>query len=985
MRNIKRFNIFFTVVFFLSGISGLIYESIWTKYLKLFLGHAAYAQALVLVVFMGGMSIGAWLIGQKAEKIKNPLRAYALVEFAIGVFALGFDRFYLAITGMMYESWLPVLNSTSAYVLTWTIAAVMILPPAILLGATFPLMSNGVTRLQPMQSGRVVASLYFVNSLGGALGVLLNSFFLVEWLGLPGSILTAGIVNILLALMVWLATSNYRAAPLHSHLSAKNEPVWSVLWIAGLTGCASFMYEIGWIRMLSMVLGSSTHSFELMLSAFITGLALGGWWVKHRIDKLQNSMRFLAVVQLLMGSAAIMTLWGYSQTFEVISWVYSTVQRNGHGYQVYTLVSHFLAFTLMVPATFCAGMTLPLITHWLIKSGYGERAVGHVYSANTVGSILGVLIAVHLVMPNLGLKWVVLIGAIIDIALGIWILWFYKGSQRAVLRVLFAIASVGLVFITVTKFELDPARMASGVFRTGVSTLSNNKMVEKIVDGKTATISVLNVDNKLKIISTNGKPDASLYLSGDKRSEDERTMALLGSIGFAHHDNPKMIAAIGMGSGMSSHFVLSSAVPARLDTIEIEPVVVDLAKQAFGKRVERTFTDPRSNIVIEDAKIYFAMGNKKYDIIISEPSNPWVSGVSTLFTREFYKHLSRHLNSEGVLVQWVQAYETDLRIVATIVKALRTEFNDYAMYYSNEGDLIIVATKEKRLKYNFENLFKSPALKMELAHLSINNVDDVRARLIGDKRTLDNYFTGFHVPINSDFFPYIDIHAARLRFGAGSATALIGIVSNDFPSLNYFHPEAAELDLGRVTQSEQVIRTLSASSDRHVVEWMLDGHYSDDVEPVRNSFLYLNSERDCSQHSQALLRHLYTVGRVGLTIKDPKQRDFYWQKIAAHHCFKDNVESQVLLELFIASANADYVAMCELSLKLLNNPKLKISSAPWLGYPVKALLIAEIKLGRTENVSKYWQKYVVEANSKIENSLDFQILFMMAKTKVPLQ
>ncbi|WP_137936987.1 hypothetical protein [Chitinivorax sp. B] len=307
---------FYAAIFFLSGVSGLIYESIWSRYLKLFLGHAAYAQALVLVVFMGGMSIGAWMVAKRVNSLKNPLRGYAVVEFVIGLFAMTFNDLYHFVTELLFSTWLPVFsNTTFSYALVWSLATLLILPPAILLGATFPLMSNGVMRLKTVNIGRAVATLYFTNSLGGAIGVLFNSFFLIAWVGLPGAMLTAGLVNILIAMLVWLSAKPAVENRLPHEVVDQLLPVKShyILIIAALTGCASFMYEIGWIRMLSMVLGSSTHSFELMLSAFIIGLALGSWWVKSRIDHIEQPMRFLAITQIAMGIAAILTLWGYSR------------------------------------------------------------------------------------------------------------------------------------------------------------------------------------------------------------------------------------------------------------------------------------------------------------------------------------------------------------------------------------------------------------------------------------------------------------------------------------------------------------------------------------------------------------------------------------------------------------------------------------------------------------------------------------------------
>src|SRR5262245_49212081 len=268
-------------VFTLSGFAGLIYESIWSHYLKLFLGHAGYAQTLVLAIFMGGMAIGAWLAGRYSHNWRNLLASYAATEAVIGMGALVFHEVFVAVTEAAFDHILPALGSPfSAAAAKWTLAAALILPQSILLGMTFPLMSGGVIRRYPGTPGASLAMLYFCNSLGAALGVLASGFFLIGRIGLPGTIATAGLINILVALIVWLLIKG-RAEAVAVSAGAQRQPDLSrfalaMLAAAFVTGTASFLYEMAWIRGLSMVLGSSTHSFELMLSAFILGLAFGG-------------------------------------------------------------------------------------------------------------------------------------------------------------------------------------------------------------------------------------------------------------------------------------------------------------------------------------------------------------------------------------------------------------------------------------------------------------------------------------------------------------------------------------------------------------------------------------------------------------------------------------------------------------------------------------------------------------------------------------
>jgi spermidine synthase len=257
-------------LFALSGVAGLIYESIWSHYLKLFLGHAAYAQTLVLCIFMGGMAIGAGLAARWISRLRRPLLVYVAVEATLGAVALIFDPMFRGMQAWVFDSLLPQLETEWLVDLCkWGLGTALILPQSILLGTTFPLMSSAVVRLDAALAGRTLGWLYFTNSLGAAIGVLLSGFVLIDLVGLPGTIFTGGLINFVLAASVyllaradrfWAATGDIPQA-LQSVYQGKGHLM--LLWVAALTGLASFIYEIAWIRMLSLVIGAATHSFEL--------------------------------------------------------------------------------------------------------------------------------------------------------------------------------------------------------------------------------------------------------------------------------------------------------------------------------------------------------------------------------------------------------------------------------------------------------------------------------------------------------------------------------------------------------------------------------------------------------------------------------------------------------------------------------------------------------------------------------------------------
>jgi len=786
-------------IFFLSGLSGLIYESIWSHYLKLFLGHAAYAQSLVLAIFMGGMAIGAWIAGKRSMRWKNLLVGYALAEGTIGICALVFHNTFDYVIQTAFTQVIPMLGSVAAvHAFKWGLASLLILPQSILLGMTFPLMSAGILRRYRGHSGETISMLYFANSLGGAIGVLLSGFLLIGLTGLPGTIMTAGLINVGLALVVWLLARNHPAS-VHpaARAEARDRSRWFyILLIAALvTGAASFMYEIAWIRMLSMVLGSSTHAFELMLSAFIFGLAFGGLWIRRRIRHINDPVTYVAVVQLGMGILALASLAIYGQTFQVMHGALELLTRTETGYTAFNLASHGLALLVMLPATFCAGMTLPLMTYALFREGFGEQSIGSIYAANTVGAIIGVVLSVHVLISLIGVKGLIVAGAALDIVLGIVLLgMFTRQHDKPLLGRAVAIGPAAIL-IAVFGINLDPGKMASGVYRHGRVELPADTRMLFHRDGKTATISLYENSAGMRTISTNGKPDASIQMNGGRPVADEITMVLAAALPLALHPGARTVANIGMGSGLTTHALLASPDIEFVDTVEIESAMVEGAR-GFLPRVELAFTDPRSRIHIEDAKTYFSTHGRQYDLIVSEPSNPWVSGVASLFTGEFYRSITRYIKDDGLFVQWLQIYEIEASLVASVIGALSPYFEDYAIYNTDSANILIIARKSGELGIPREHIFADPALRNELERVGIRGMQDIQARRIGGREVLESFFRSYGTPANSDYFPFLDLHAARSRYLGRTARELNKLNEAPVPLMEmldtYRFPTSAE-------------------------------------------------------------------------------------------------------------------------------------------------------------------------------------------------
>ncbi|MEJ2174995.1 MAG: spermine synthase, partial [bacterium] len=914
----------FYALFTLSGFAGLIYESIWTHYLKLFLGHAAYAQSLVLAVFMGGMAAGAALCGA-------------------------------------YVDLLPALgNESLALAAKLLLSCALILPQSILLGATFPLMSAGLVRAHPATSGESIAMLYFTNSLGAAAGVLASGFVLIAWAGLPGTLRTAGVINLCLAGAVWvLARPVHHAAVAARAGGGSAAPL--LLAVAFFTGLASFIYEISWIRMLALVLGASTHAFELMLSTFILGLALGGLAVRRRADRLARPARALGWIQLAMGLLALATLPLYHLTFDAMAQLMRGLARNEVGYLLFNLGGQGLSAFIMLPVTFCAGMTLPLITVAMLRDGAGEAAIGKVYAANTLGAIVGVLFAINVGLPALGLKGTLLAGAGVDALLGLVLLRDTALGARALAAT--AAACTALFVPMVFAFELDANKMTAGVFRHGDLASSRDARVLFNADGKTATVHLVEYPGAVSL-RTNGKSDGSIANPGRPRGTDEITMVLTGALPLALKPETRQVAVIGIGTGLTTHTLLQNLDLERVETVEIESAMAEAAR-GFLPRYAATFADARGRILIDDAKSFFSTHGRRYDVVISEPSNPWVSGVASLFTREFYRRIRAHLSPGGLLVQWFQLYEIDVSMLATVMAALGEAFPHYAIYAPSDHDLLIMASDTPVPRAPQARVFEQPGVAKELWTVDVLTIGDLDARYLGDRATLEPLFASYAMPANSDYAPILDLNAAKHRFMERSATAVVGLLNQGVPILEMLEPERSTRPINPLYKGAYAFARIDNARRAHyALEFLLGpappavediaSDFQKDLEIVQLRLLGCQTPRRLDVWLHALLR----IARAVNPYVSAAEADALWSRVRAAPCFANLYPfQQRWIDLFAAVGARDAARMAAIGTQLLETqPSLSSDAREYL---LQATMSSAIVEGNAERAAALWDRYAV--------------------------
>ena len=749
------------ILFFISGIVALGYQSVWSRYLGHLLGHAALAQTLAISAFMLGLGIGSWYAGKRSDMTsRNALIGYVIAELGIALWGLLFHSTYISLE----------VHASGSVFFQYCLALLLIVPPAAAMGATFPLFWRGMTAGGHINEVTSLPALYFVNALGGSVGALLTTFFFVPKFGLPGSLTIFWTCNVLLAVLVfsvYLTTKSKQDSKLADAQVSYAVPAASFSTfaaIAALTGATSLIYQVVWFRMVALSLGSSQHSFEIVLAAFIFSLAVGALLLSRLKRFADSPIAWCSFAQVAMGCFAVLSFGFWYLQFSWLEGVLASLNRSTGGYTLYLAFTMLVSVLLVFPTAVWAGMTLPLLTRSAL--GFGTKTVGYIYAWNTAGCMFGALIATHLLISNIGIKLTLILAGCADIALGIYLLNLVPNSEkRARWLAIAGISALGCLLI-VQSIKEDKEKVTAGMFRHGASgSLDNDKQILFYRDGKTATISTSIRGGQFLTVATNGKVDGAMSLS-NVAGLDEYTMTLLGAASIVFHPDPKQALVIGFGTGISSHTILADQRIAELTTVEIESAVVDAASY-FKPHNLRVYSDRRSKIVFNDAKSFLKVDKRKWDVILSEPSNPWVGGVANLFSKEFYSTVRKSLNTDGTFVQWLQVYETNDQIVASALLALNEQFPTFMVFQAGPSDWLIVARPDG--SYSLDNAtFLSPGLAQAFDRIAIKTPQDVLVRMIGTEREFIPIAKKLNVPANSDFKPYLLVNAPAARFVGGA-------------------------------------------------------------------------------------------------------------------------------------------------------------------------------------------------------------------------
>lgn len=689
----------FLAAYGLSGAAALLYQVLWSRLLTLHLGHTVAAVGTVLAAFMGGLAAGAAVAGRAAPRI-GPARAlvvYAALEAVIGVCALVLPAGLAALGPLLRAAYADGTGQWFALARVIT-SLLLVAVPAIAMGATLPMAVRWFAGRTDRAAGDA-GLLYAVNTLGAALGAAVTGFVLLPALGLRLTTLAGVVMNGVAAVVAWrmavaptpdtgavgravTARQTRRTAAPHPVVRVDVARPWLAAAAVGLSGAVALLYEVVWTRALALVLGPTIYAFSTMLVAFIVGIAAGAAAASRMADRVRQPLVWLASMLML---AALGAFGAWFAVGELPLMVASIVSAPEVTLASVVARQAALVGVLLLPMTIAFGAVFPFaIAAATRRTERLPADVALVYAVNTAGAVAGALAGSFVLVPALGLQS--------SIALGGWLLvggavvLTCVATPRLTIRLGAAAAGLALAVAGPRLSSWNPELVSSGAYRYAADAAGDLRASLEAGEllfydeGAAGVVSVRRVAGTTTL-AIDGKVDAS-------NGADMLTQKLLAHVPLLLHASPREVAVIGLGSGVTVGAALRHPV-ARVDVLEISPEVV-AAASFFTQENRDALADPRTRLIVGDGRTHLTLARQTYDVIISEPSNPWMAGIAALFTREFFAAARARLGPGGVFCQWAHAYDITEADLRSIVATFSAVFPDGALWLVGSGDLLLI-------------------------------------------------------------------------------------------------------------------------------------------------------------------------------------------------------------------------------------------------------------------------------------------------------
>lgn len=794
-------------MFLLSGCTGLVYEVVWTRRLFLLLGGTTYAITTVLVAFMSGLALGSYLAGRIADRLKQPGRFYGWIEIAIGVYVLAIPVLF-ELAEPLYRSVYPsVQNSPS--VLTafrFMVGWMVLIVPTTCMGATLPVLVRFVTLLGH-SFGKSVGLLYGINTLGAFVGVTLAGFWLLPTFGLSAATWIAACGNLAIGLAAVLLlvrpiggkraeirpekTGPGRRSAAAALLTIKPGVHRAVLIGFFVSGFSAMVYQIAWTRALVQSLGSSTYAFTCILSAFILGLALGSLAVARWVDRWANPVRMFAVLEIGIALSAVIIVPIHGRVPDIVR---SIIAQHHDQYGTMLTWQFLLIIAVTFVPTLMMGAIFPLVTRIMAAtSGDSARTVGRAYAINTVGTILGSFLAGFVLIRSsvLGVQNSIVFAAVLNALVGGWLLFRAAGSnQKPAARLVpgaMALAAVFAIGLLGERWNRDKMMSAPYYYYENDAS-ADIKNIKYYAEGVDSTVAAHESGGEL-VLTVNGKPDASTSLT------DLPTQLLLGHIPALLTPDARDVCVIGLGSGITLAAVSQHPHFEHIDSVEISEEVIHAAEFFKPYIHDVLHSDPRVRSVRADGRNHLLLTDQTYDLIISAPSNPWMSGVASLFTREFYQLCEDHLTPNGSLCLWFQGYKMSPATYKIVLRTLFDVFDHVSVWETNRVDYLFFArrTADPIPLDGVMQRFGVPAVREDLYKIGTNHVGKVLGAFITSGRSLREWVAD--APVHTDDNALLEFSAPRSLYASehvGILNALIERQRSAFEELLTADPAAPD-------------------------------------------------------------------------------------------------------------------------------------------------------------------------------------------------
>lgn len=719
----------YSVLFFFSGATGLIYELLWVRVLYQSFGSTIQSVTTVVAAYMGGLGLGAWLFGRIADRSPRPAVLYGWLEIAIGVFGV-ISPLVLGLAHWVYIGTAGALElqGAASIALRFGLAALVLLVPTTLMGGTLPVLTRALMGDDRALLKPSLGRLYGLNTLGAMTGTALAGFFLIEFVGVHASLLGTAALNLAIGIAAIRFGRRQPAvvAAQTETLDQQNVPSLHniALVLLALTAFASLLDEIAWTRVLVMIVGGSTYAFTLILFMFLLGIGLGSVIVARRSMPRGETAAAAAVAQGItgIGAALLFLFFGFLPTY-----ILTVFQIPGlNAVSRLLLMGVAVGAVVLIPAI-GMGMTFPLLADLTARPRQARGAdVGAAYALNTIGSILGAVLTGFVLVVVLGTQTTLRLGLVVNGIAALTLAGFAargiaEGShedRRLRVRVLSA-GLLGMLAIVAAfagpgwstrLIDLGPTiygrqRMDQSARRQFLTHRGARQLTFR--EGPNATVSVWEGESG-RSLRVNGKVDAS-----DRGDMD--TQIMIGLAPVVARPGASSAFLIGYGTGVTAHALASVPAMTRVKVVEIEPEIVGTDSLFWGVNDSVLFR-PNVHVVLDDARSALQLDRDRYDVIVSEPSNPWIAGIATLYTPEFFRIAKSRLADDGVFCQWVQLYQLPLPIVAGIVRSLRAVFPHVNVWFGGTADLLVLGSS-RPLTYDQQWLAELIAPGGALSHI----------------------------------------------------------------------------------------------------------------------------------------------------------------------------------------------------------------------------------------------------------------------------